>query len=293
MDSIHETPALQCRFLDESYFEELHRAFLHAFSDYVMPFDLTEVQFRNHIVLNAVDLKRSVGWFANGRIVGFTLNGFGEWAGVRTVYDAGTGVFPGYRRQGLSERMFEMMLPEFEAAGYRQCLLEVITDNLRAIPLYEKLGFAATRTVSLLHCPDELKLGERNRGGVELRDIGEPDWEHLRTFWDGEPSWQNSTEAVDRSRAKKRFIGAFIEKHCVGYIVFSSNVGRVSQIAVDKEHRNRGVGSRLMQALVADTSRDYVPQVINIDRSIGSAIGFFERIGFKEKLSQYEMLRAI
>ncbi len=63
MDSINETSARECRFLDESYFEELYHAFLYAFSDYVMPFDLSEVQFRNHIVTNAVDLNRSIGCF--------------------------------------------------------------------------------------------------------------------------------------------------------------------------------------------------------------------------------------
>lgn len=293
MDSIHETGALECRFLSESYFEELHRAFLRAFADYVMPFDLTDVQFRNHIVLNAVDLERSVGWFDRERIIGFTLNGFGLWHGVETVYDAGTGVFPEFRRRGLSHKMFELMLPRFKADGYRQCLLEVITENHKAIGLYKKLGFDTTRTVSLLHCPNDMKFSEATIDGIELREINTPDWELLRTFWDGEPSWQNSTDAVDRSLTKKRFAGAFLDGRCIGYIVYSVNVGRVAHIAVDKSFRRRGVGSLLMRSLAADTAKTFVPQVINIDRSIASAMGFFEELGFTEKLSQYEMLRAI
>jgi ribosomal protein S18 acetylase RimI-like enzyme len=295
MDMISETLTDQCRFLNESYFDELYHAFLRAFSDYVMPFDLTEVQFRNHIVLNAVDLDRSVGLFDGGRLIGFTLNGFGPWHGVPTVYDAGTGVFPEYRRRGLSKQMFGMMLPEFEKSGSRQCLLEVITDNYKAVGLYEKLGFETTRTLSLLHCPDEMKFhdDDDDDDGIELRDIDEPDWELLRTFWDGEPSWQNSTDAIDRSRAKKRFIGAFSGDSCLGYIVFSTNVGRVAQLAVDKNHRCCGIGKRLLRALMAETPESYVPQVINIDRSIDSAMSFFRNRGFTKKLSQFEMLRGI
>lgn len=291
MDSIHETGGLECRFLNESYFAELHRAFLRAFVDYVMPFDLSEVQFRNHIILNAVELSRSVGWLAGGEIVGFTLNGFGEWNGAATVYDAGTGVFPEYRRRGLSRKMFELMLPRFETDGYRQCLLEVITENHKAIGLYEKLGYATTRTLSLMHCPDTVELRDNGAETFELREIDTPDWSALREFWDGEPSWQNSTEAIDRSRAKKRFVGAYLEGRCVGYIVYSGNVGRVAHLAVDKNHRRRGIGSLLMRSLVADISPDYVPQVINIDRSVESAMQFFKNRGFREKLSQYEMLR--
>ena len=49
----------------------------------------------------------------------------------------------------------------------------------------------------------------------------------------------------------------------------------------------------LMRSLIADTADEFVPQVINIDRSIASAMNFFADLGFVEKLSQYEMLRAI
>lgn len=291
MDSQHETPSCFCRFLDETHFGELHNAFLRAFADYVMPFDLTEVQFRNHLVLNAVDLASSVGWFDDGKIVGFTLNGFGLWRGIQTVYDAGTGVLPEYRRQGLSVKMFDLMMPEFESRGYRQCLLEVITTNEKAIRLYDKLHFQTVRTLSLLHCENDLKFRGDDAAGVELREIDAPDWNLLSTFWDGEPSWQNSPDAIGRSRDKKRFVGAFAGYRCVGYIVFSKRVGRVSQIAVDNEYRRLGVGKMLVRSMIREMSSDYVPQVINIDRSITSAMSFFENRGFTEKLSQYEMLR--
>ncbi len=289
MGIVNETSARDCRFLDESYFEELYHAFLYAFSDYVMPFDLSEEQFRSHIVTNGVDLSRSVGCFRDGRLIGFTMNGFGMWNGVPTVYDAGTGVFPEYRRQGFGVVMFEKMLAEFAGQGYRQCLLEVITTNDKAVGLYRKLGFQTTRRLGLLHCPGELKFDDLAAEPIELRDVGTPDWEYYRSFWDGEPSWQNMPEAIDRSRDKKRFIGAYRGETCVGYIVFSSKVGRVAQLAVAPEYRRRGIGRQLMTAMIDEMAADYVPQVINIDCSIESANAFFEHRGFTEKLAQYEM----
>ncbi len=293
MDSIHQTSSPFCRFLDESYFTELYHAFLLAFSDYMMPVDLTEVQFRNHIVLNAVDLSSSVGYFDGERIVGFSLNGFRDWHGIPTVYDAGTGVFPAHRRRGLSLEMFGMMMPIFQARGYRQCLLEVITSNRPAIDLYDSLGFRILRTVSLLHCPDDLKFRDSRPDGIEIRDAGQPDWARLRTFWDGEPAWQNSCDAIDSTRDKKGFYAAYDGDTIVGYIVFSKRVGRVAQIAVDRSHRRRGIGKLLTQAMIAEMSGNFVPQVINIDRSVDSAMTFFANRGFTEKLSQYEMLLTI
>ena len=230
MDTRNETNSQQCRFLDETYFLKLYNVFIAAFSDYVMPFELTEQQFRNHIVLNAVDLSLSVGVIDEEKLIGFTLNGFGMWLGVNTVYDAGTGVLPEFRRRGLSKTMFDIMTPVFKDRGVEQWLLEVITTNEKAIGLYKKLGFYTSRTLSLLQPESELSFHADSPVDIVLRDIHEPDWSLLRTFWNGEPSWQNSIDALSRSRMNKRFIGAFHGDDCLGYIVFSTNFARLAQI---------------------------------------------------------------
>jgi ribosomal protein S18 acetylase RimI-like enzyme len=292
MDKGNETALRDCRFLGEDDFGRLYEAFVEAFSDYVFPFALTEAQFRNHINLNAVDLARTVGYFDSGRLVGFSLNGFGDWNGTPTVYDAGTGVVPSMRRRGISEAMFEMMLPPFKNAGIEQFLLEVVTTNAGAIRLYEKLGFSTVRELVLLQCDGKVKPAVTGPN-VDIRDIEHPDWQHLQTFWDGTPSWQNSVEAVGRSMHLKRILGAFENGHCVGYIVFSSRFGRVAQMAVDKAHRNRGIGTALLQRLQEETESGYSLQVINIDRSLTEAVAFLRRRGFYERLAQYEMLKPL
>jgi len=198
------------------------------------------------------------------------------WNGRSTVYDAGTGVIPEYRRQGLSNRMFELMMPEFSSRGCQQYLLEVVTTNDKAIALYKGLDFLTTRTLSLLHCEGDMVAREGAGDDFELREIETPDWGSLCTFWDGEPSWQNSTNAVDRSRHNKRFIGAFKGEKCVGYIVYSSPFGRIAQLAVDRDHRRRGIGTRLVKMMIAETAAGQRPQVINIDRSIDSAMTFLK-----------------
>ncbi len=116
MDFGNETPAFECRFLDESFFEATLEKFGEAFSDYARPFELDLIRFRNHINLNAIDLERSVGCFECGKLIGFSLNGFGSWKGKRTVYDAGTGVIPDRRRLGASKAMFDFMVPRFREA---------------------------------------------------------------------------------------------------------------------------------------------------------------------------------
>ncbi|CAN5383282.1 GNAT family N-acetyltransferase [soil metagenome] len=293
MDNGNKTALTQCRFLNEDCFEMLYNAFIEAFSDYVIPFALTETQFRNHIILTAVDLNRTIGCLDGERLVGFSLNGFGDWHGKKTVYDAGTGVVPDHRRRGVSEAMFHMMLPLFREKGIEQCLLEVITTNTGAISLYKKLDFYPVRELALLQCDGKLSVSSVPPAGVEIREIFQPDWVVFTTFWDGEPSWQNSVAAVERSNKMKRIMGAFIDGKCVGYIVFSSKFGRVAQFAVDKLHRNRGIGTELIKALQRGTADGFSFQIINIDKSIESAMTFLTNRGFYERLSQHEMIKAM
>jgi ribosomal protein S18 acetylase RimI-like enzyme len=285
--------SLRCRFLTKDQFDSLYETFIAAFSDYVVPFALTEIQFRKHIILNAVDLDRTAGCFDGDRLVGFSLNGFGKWKGKSTVYDAGTGVIPEYRRQGLSEAMFEMMFPVFEQNGIEQFLLEVITTNRNAVRLYEKLGFEVSRELSLLQCDDMTRPPNASLRRVHIRTLDLPNWEQLTSFWDAQPSWQNSVEAVERSRNMKRIVGAFIGEECVGYTVFSSRFGRISQLAVSPDHRRNGIGTALVNAVKAETDDGFSIQVINIDRSLDSSLKFFRTAGFYERLTQYEMVKPL
>lgn len=293
MTLVNETVSYACTFLDDRCFSQLYHTFIEAFSDYVFPFALTEEQFRNHIILNAVDLNRTAGCVEDGELVGFSLNGFGDWNGKATVYDAGTGVIPRCRRRGLSEAMFEMMLPVFERDGIEQFLLEVVTTNTGAIRLYEKLGFATTREFALLQCDRTITLPEGLAKKVEVRQLEEPDWDVFLEFWSGDPSWQNSVKAIDRSKAKKRIVAAYIDGECAGYVIFSSHFGRIAQIAVDPRFAGRGVGTRLVHAVQEATAPGYSLQVINADKALTDVNKFFTRLGFYERLAQYEMLRPL
>jgi ribosomal protein S18 acetylase RimI-like enzyme len=293
MDSRNETALRNYQFLNETYFAKLYEAFLQAFSDYVVPFALTEAQFRNHIILNAVDLNSTIGCVEGDKLIGFSLNGFGEWNGKSTVYDAGTGVIPEFRQQGVSEKMFDLMLPVFKEKGIEQCLLEVVTNNTPAVALYEKLGFYKIRELALLQCEGKLKARELERSDIEIRPIQDLDWNLFRTFWDGGPSWQNSVEAIARSRKVKTALGAFIDGKCAGYVIFSANFGRVAQLAVDREHRHLGIAAALLQSMQSETDAKHPAQVINIDKSLTDSMNFFHRLGFNEILSQFEMIKAL
>lgn len=293
MDDRNETTRFSCRFLGDEYFSILHRKFIQAFSDYSLPFELNEERFRNHILLNAVDLNRSVGCFRGDEMIGFSLNGFGPWEGKHTAYDAGTGVIPEERRRGVSDAMFDLMIPVFKGQGAEQFLLEVITTNEPAVNLYKKLGFEVQRELLLLEAPGRLKIDSKPNMDIGVRRIAAADLPSFAEFWDGMPSWQNSNEAIARSERMKTILGAFIDDRCVGYIAFSSRLGRVAQFVVDKNCRNRGIGNRLLLEMQSDLGEGCKMQVLNIDKAVTETVQFLMSRGFEKALTQYEMIKPL
>lgn len=94
-----------------------------------------------------MDWALSFGVFDGEDLVAFILNGVGLDDGLKTAFNTGTGVLPAYRGHGWVDRLYAFAREPFAAAGIEQCKLEVITENHRAIRVYERIGFRILRRV--------------------------------------------------------------------------------------------------------------------------------------------------
>ena len=285
----NKTFQIICRYLARADFAALHATFLQAFADYFVTFQLSEEQLENHILQNAVELERSVGAFFEGEMVGFTLNGFGVWNDKKTVYDAGTGVVPSFRRGGVGKALFDFMTPDFSSEGYEQMLLEVISQNENAIRLYEKLGFRRTRR--LIYFEQAAPLEFETKNNFEIREIDAPDWDLFESFADGKTSWQNSPASISRILSKRFVLGAFHGGQCVGYGIIAPKQGMIPQLAVAPRFRRRGAASAILGAMQKRIGEGKTLRAANVDENIGSLTGFFRARGFTETFSQLEMTK--
>jgi ribosomal protein S18 acetylase RimI-like enzyme len=208
------------RLLSAADFHSLYECFLDAFSDYQVSLQMSEEQFEKRVKRDGVELELSAGAFDGERMIGFYMNGRGLWHGQETAYDAGTGVIPSHRRRGVAQELFDFLVPRLKERGMAQYLLEVLTSNERAVSLYRKLGFDEVRRLSVLRSSEPMKpLGDLE--GVSLRRLEEPDWDVFCAYWDGEPSWQNSIDAVERVKNQSEIVGAFVDEQCIGYGIVS------------------------------------------------------------------------
>lgn len=271
------------RLLTSADFDSLHDCFLTAFSDYEVDMRMSREQFRQRLTRDGISLEMSAAAFEGERMIGFCINGLGQWQEKMTAYDGGAAIIPEYRGRGVAKELFAFLIPRLREAGVVQYLLEVLTSNVPAATLYRKLGFVETRRLAVFRSDKRIQAAN----DVGIRRVEQPDWQLFQTFWDGYPSWQNSTAAVERVAADRVIAGAYVNDECVGYGVVFVPSANLMQLAVSPTHRRRGIGSAILASL--ETSEPL--KINNIDEEMQGALAFYEANDYKHVLSQYEMIK--
>jgi GNAT superfamily N-acetyltransferase len=118
--------------------ESIFRCFCKVFLNYLVPvstnYEETSVRWKNA----GVDLSISYGAFQEKDLVAFVLNSKNK----NTIHHFVLGVTPEFRGQGLISKILTQI--PFENKIFR---LEVISENHKALRLYEKLGYQITRSL--------------------------------------------------------------------------------------------------------------------------------------------------
>ena len=273
---------MEIKSLEKTDFNTLFRAFGRAFADYEV--QLNAEQLRAMLTRRGFDPTLSFAAFDGAQIAAFTLNGIGNFNGVPTAYDTGTGTLKEYRGTGLGTEIFRHSMPHLRRAGVGQYLLEVLQHNTRAVSVYRNLGFETVREFNYF-C----------RANTEIADRGDtPRLPHSvrRTDWDFTPSWQNSFESIGRAAGDFVSLGVFIEEELVGYCVFEPASGDVAQIAVKRQYRRKGIAGLLLREMLRLNTNDSL-KIINTDVSCDSMTGFLQAKNIVPQGKQFEMIRKI
>jgi len=275
--------------------ELLYNAFMEAFSDYQMDASgTTEEHLLLRMEKNAVDYEASVGAYSDGHLVGFTMIGIDTICGVRTAFDAGTGIIPGFRKQGLAKQMFDHALPGLRDLGVTRFLLEVLHGNNPAIKAYTKSGFEIVRELRCYAAePDNLRDLPETRG-LQIESIGTDVYRKLVADADWTPSFENRFTAIDAIPEHVSLFGAFDGETCIGTLAYAPALNWLLTLVVGEGHRMRGGGRALIRHL-ARTLPALAKRLvaINVDGSDDGMQAFFQSIGFTHLVDQYEMARAI
>lgn len=273
-------------------FDAVFEAFDRAFADYEVQLD--EEQLRAMLTRRGFDPGLSFAAFDDGKIAAFTLNGTGEFDGLPTAYDTGTGTLEAYRGKGLATRIFEHSIPYLREAGIGHYLLEVLQHNTQAVSVYRKLGFRTTREFNYSFQQNaEITLGDESPDiPCSIGRVAPGEIAPLTGFRDFHPSWQNSAGSIARAAERLVCLGAFSGGQLIGYGVFEPASGDIAQIAVARPYRRHGVATALLREMVGMNRADAV-KAINTDVRCGPVTAFLHARNIPVRGRQFEMVKEI
>ncbi len=282
---------MEIKSLSRTDFNTIFEAFGRAFADYEL--QLNKVQLETMLKRRGFNPDLSFAAFENDKITAFTLNGTGNFNGTPTAYDTGTGTLKEYRGKGLATRIFEYSIPYLKEAGINQYLLEVLQHNTKAVSVYKNIGFKTSREFNYFNQRNEDVHNEIKAGNpYQIKQIGIENLDDVSAFHDFYPSWQNSFESIKRAMSDFIIRGAFIDNKLVGYCVFEPVSGDITQLAVDKPYRRKGIASLLLHEILKLNKSNFI-KVINTDILCTSITHFLQAKNIDLKGKQFEMVKMI
>jgi len=278
--------------LENLSFNELYDAFGKAFKDYDI--QISKEALKGMLKRRGFVPELSFGAFIDDKLVSFTFNGIGDWNGVKTAYDTGTGTIEEFCGQGLATKVFNYSIPSLKNAGIQQYLLEVLQHNDKAVSIYKKIGFEVSREFNYFsQSNDQVKVKSKELDtSYNIKEMDLSDKELMMIFWDFVPSWQNSFDSIQRTVEDFKILGAYVNQELVGYSIFEPNSGDITQLAVRKEHRRNGIASNLLQRMFELNQNDSL-KLVNSTIECEEITNFIEAQGIPLRGAQFEMMKQL
>lgn len=248
--------------------ENIFIAFRESFLNYFVPFTSSFEDTKKRWEHAGVNLNFSFGVFDEGKLVAFILNSEID----STLYNFAMGVIPSHRGQHLIEKIFPMLPQNFE-----RYILEVITENEKAIHLYTKLGYKKVRALDSFQGVLSLP-SKKIPGKYDVTDYHKTD-ESLRWFL---PSTESLIQFKMKNLCETHTLK--VNGKIVAYAHFIPETISIKEAgAVHEEYLDTLF---LEMKLHSEKLR-----VMNIDTSSSRFIHYLEARGLSKFIGQFEMVR--
>lgn len=279
---------LQIKPLSITPVEQIHEAFIDAFSEYEVKLDMPLEKLVEMMLTRDLNPDFSVGCFDGDMLVGFILTGYREIAGQKVCYDGGTGVIKAYQRKGIGEMLLKELLLILREKQINRFVLEVLENNTPAIKLYEKHGFAKTRKLECFEIEKQQLRPVPDRGfGITVTNPATMfhNEEIYRLY---QPTWQNEIKSVLNVSENYTCISLSCTSKILGYGFIHKTKGDIPQIGISEEWKHWGLEAHLVAELARHTNNE---KIIVLNVEAGNYLGeMLRKLGFRNSVNQWEMV---
>lgn len=262
-------------------FDTLVDCFLKAFENYFVPMPTDKNYYKQRWQAAKVNYELSFGMFDDDKLIGFIIHAIDKRGKRYIAFNTGTGVIPEYRGQGIVNRIYEYALPILESEGITHSVLEVISENVRAIKAYEKVGFSICKNFP---CFKGTLSTSESPLAMQQATFNNFDWKNLPN--QNCYSWDNHYNTIQNSNY--HYFQYINNNKLEAYLVLNPETGYISQI--DVLDKNAKTWDQLL-AFVSTLSKDI--RIVNVDDRLTHKIDALKRNGLENYVSQLEMEMAI
>lgn len=264
--------------------EEILECINRAFSDYLQPVHFTEDTLQRFFKASDINKSLSFCAYSDNTMAGFILNSSNIYNGEQVVFDAGTGVIPGFRGQGIFTSLYAYTEHELYRHGVKKYYLEVLQQNVRAKSLYERNGFSVVRKFSVMQLTKS--SGKSNDQRIQVVRLAEFDFSNVSALILVKPSYEHSYNIIMKNSDLYRVAYLESDSRITAFCVYDVNGGRLIELGY--------YNIPDLKEVVKYIACSYETVIAkNIDESYCPLIEMMLSIGFKQIASQYEMVKEI
>ncbi|WP_121609499.1 GNAT family N-acetyltransferase [Mesobacillus foraminis] len=284
--------------LEECTLGEAVKAWNLGFEGYYFDAASTEEKFMKRIDREGLSPAFSIVAFKEKEPMGIILNGIKESQGRRVAWNGGTGIAAAWRNQGYGQLLMEHILEIYKKEGVNVATLEAISENQKAIRLYEKLGYRVSDDLEYLELTGVLGDNPFKERGKYQIVKGLPQEAGTLSFYKGHYPWQTHWERAAGGEA------VFLQDPAGnrwGYAYFRRSFdqkGRhtgtiLYQCESDPDHPDADIiVMGLLEAVFGAMDVDIKRIIINLPKS-SYTYPHMRRIGFKPFARQVFMVKEI
>jgi ribosomal protein S18 acetylase RimI-like enzyme len=298
--------------LSQTSMEEIHEAFIDAFSDYEVRMDMPLAKLQEMMVTRSCSLADSLGYFGNGKLLGFLLVGKRIMDGKIVLYDVATGVVKGHQGEGIGDALVQGIVEAARTINADRFILEVLQNNEAAQKLYAKYGFGIARKLKCYECSCDRKdenqkadnqKADNQKADSQRADSQRADTQNDQAIADHEtrlpadldiagyctfnPSWQNSCASFMNMRANHHL---HLQKNgdvLAGYGIVHTRTGSILQLGMHPDHRSTELLETIVTELCRNTGSTML-RYLNVEEH--SLIeSHLINLGFRNAINQFEM----
>jgi hypothetical protein len=225
-----------------------------------------------------VNFELSYGMFDNDKLVGFIINAIAVRQGELTAYNSGTGVIPEYRGKRIVKAIYDFAIPDLIQNGITKCLLEVITENVKAIKSYEGIGFKICKNYKCY--AGIITVETQNNYALKEVTFNAVNWSELpnQELY----SWDNQNESLEKGNYN--YYQVIVDNQVDSFFAINSENGYLAQLEVLK---NTNTSWNILFSSIQSIQKEI--KTNNVDDRLIDKIKAIEAAGLKNTVIQYEM----